>query len=64
MIREAKCRWVKKGYGFYNTKKLGQLPAGAPTKSYLKEYILIFIMFLTTRRKIYSFPPGKHILFI
>ncbi|PWU66756.1 DUF3173 family protein [Gracilibacillus dipsosauri] len=39
MIREAKCRWVKKGYGFYNTKKLGQLPAEAPTKSSLSCFL-------------------------
>ena len=29
IIREAKCLMVQKGYGFYNTKKLGRVPVEA-----------------------------------
>ena len=29
IIRETKCLMVQKGYGFYNTKKLGRVPVEA-----------------------------------
>lgn len=29
IIRQAKCLMVQKGYGFYNTKKLGRVPVEA-----------------------------------